>query len=144
MTMRARGVRLADGHEVAADAVVVALADASARRPPARRCGGDHRGVAPPSVAVPVRMAHLDVALRPLPSTRFPNVFGVAEPIFVTVPSSVASIAPPGGAVLHIARYLRPARRAAITVPAWRPCSTWRSPTGVTTWWMPATCPARW
>ena len=58
--------------------------------------------------AVPVRMAHLDVALRPLPSTRFPNVFGVDEPVFITVPSSVASVAPPGGAVLHIARYLRP------------------------------------
>ena len=58
--------------------------------------------------AVPVRMAHLDVALRPLPSTRFPNVFGVDEPVFITVPSSVASVAPPGGAVLHVARYLRP------------------------------------
>jgi hypothetical protein len=52
-------------------------------------------------------MAHLDVALRPLPAPRFPNVFGLDEPVYVTVPSSVADVAPEGGAVLHVARYLR-------------------------------------
>ncbi|MET0324204.1 MAG: FAD-dependent oxidoreductase, partial [Ilumatobacteraceae bacterium] len=102
-----RGVRLADGRDLAADAVVLALADPRhAGRLLDGRPGAVLAGVA--DDAVPVRMAHLDVALRPLPTTRFPNVFGVDEPVFITVPSSVATVAPPGGAVLHVARYLRP------------------------------------
>jgi hypothetical protein len=46
--------------------------------------------------------------MRPLPSHRFPNVLGIDTPIFVTVPSSVAACAPEGGAVIHVARYLKP------------------------------------
>ncbi len=53
-------------------------------------------------------MAHMDVALRPLPEARFPNVLGLDVPVYLTVQSSVADVAPRDGAVLHIARYLRP------------------------------------
>ena len=53
-------------------------------------------------------MAHLDVALRPLPEPRFPNVLGLDVPVYLTVQSSVADVAPHDGAVLHVARYLRP------------------------------------
>ena len=57
---------------------------------------------------VPVRMAHLDVAMRPLPSQRFTALLGIDDAIFVTVPSSVAAVAPDGGDVIQVARYLRP------------------------------------
>ena len=57
---------------------------------------------------VPIRMAHLDVALRPLPEPRFPNVLGLDEPVYLTVQSDVARVAPPGGAVIHVGRYLSP------------------------------------
>jgi phytoene dehydrogenase-like protein len=101
------GVRLADGRTLDTDAAVVALQDP-------RHAAGLLDGEAAARVgaiadaASPVRMAHLDVALRPLPAPRFPNVFGLDEPVYVTVPSSVADVAPDGGAVLHVARYLRP------------------------------------
>ena len=53
-------------------------------------------------------MAHLDLAMRPLPSHRFTAVLGIDDAIFVTVPSSVADVAPDGGDVIQVARYLRP------------------------------------
>ena len=53
-------------------------------------------------------MAHLDVAMRPLPSHRFTALLGIDDAIFVTVPSSVAAVAPDGGDVIQVARYLRP------------------------------------
>jgi phytoene dehydrogenase-like protein len=104
---RVRAVRLADGRTLPAAAVVVAVND------PRRAAGlltGDacRRLGAAAGEAIPVRMAHLDLALRPLPSPRFPAVLGIDETIFVTVPSSVAAVAPNGGAVVQVARYLRP------------------------------------
>jgi hypothetical protein len=53
-------------------------------------------------------MAHLDVALRPLPSSRFPNLLGIDDAIYLNVPSSVAACAPDGAGVVHVGRYLRP------------------------------------
>jgi phytoene dehydrogenase-like protein len=104
---RVEGVRLADGRTLGAAAVIVAVQD------PGRAAGllaGDAaaRVAAAADDAVPVRMAHLDVALRPLPSTRFPNLLGIDEPIYLNVPSSVAACAPDSGGVVHIGRYLRP------------------------------------
>ena len=104
---RVHAVQLADGRTLAATAVIVAVND------PQRAAGllsGDAaaRLGAAADEAIPVRMAHLDVALRPLPSARFPNLLGIDEPIFVTVPSSVADCAPEGGGVVQIGRYLRP------------------------------------
>ena len=57
---------------------------------------------------MPIRMAHLDVALRPLPEPRFPNVLGLDESVYLTVQSDVARVAPPDGAVIHVGRYLSP------------------------------------
>jgi hypothetical protein len=53
-------------------------------------------------------MAHLDLAMRPLPSHRFAALLGIDDAVFVTVPSSVAHVAPAGGDVVQVARYLRP------------------------------------
>jgi phytoene dehydrogenase-like protein len=102
-----QAVRLADGHGLDADAVIVAVNEP-------RRLAGLLQGApaarlrAIAEETVPVRMAHLDVALRPLPEPRFPNVLGLDVPVYLTIQSSVADVAPRDGAVLHIARYLRP------------------------------------
>lgn len=96
-----RGVRLRDGGTVAARAVVLAL-DAAATAPlladgPTRRWAED---------AVPVRAACLDVCLArlPRPSTRF--ALGIDRPLYCSVHSAVAQLAPAGGALVHVARYL--------------------------------------
>ncbi len=101
------GVTLADGRALPAAAVVIAVNDPSGA---ARLLDGEaaRRVDAAAAAAVPVRMAHLDVALRPLPQQRFPNVLGLDDPVFISVQSSVADVAPPGGAVINVGRYLRP------------------------------------
>ena len=102
-----RSVRLADGTTMAAGGAVVAVNEP-------RRAAGLLDGPGAVAVAdaaepaVPIRMAHLDVALRPLPEPRFPNVLGVDEPVYLTVQSDVAKVAPPDGAVIHVGRYLSP------------------------------------
>jgi phytoene dehydrogenase-like protein len=104
---RVRSIRLADETVLPADEVVLAVNDP-------RRCvdllegpGRVHLAEAVAD-ARPVRMAHLDVALRPSSSGRFGNVFGLDQDIFISVPSDVAAVAPAGGMVVHAARYLRP------------------------------------
>jgi phytoene dehydrogenase-like protein len=102
-----RSVRLADGTTLGADAAVVAVNDP-------RRAAGLLDGPGAMTVAdaaaptVPVRVAHLDLALRPLPAPRYPNVLGLDEPVYLTVQSDVARMAPPDGAAIHVARYLSP------------------------------------
>ena len=78
---------------------------------------GRARLAGPAAAADPIRMAHLDVALRPSPGRRRGNVFGIDQDVFVNVPSDVAALAPPGGMVVHAARYLR----AGEETGDWRP-----------------------
>ena len=100
-------VRLADGTTMAAERAVVAVNDP--RRAAALLDGPGAATVADAAEAtVPIRMAHLDVALRPLPEPRFPNVLGLDESVYLTVQSDVARVAPPDGAVIHVGRYLSP------------------------------------
>ncbi|MFW5940330.1 MAG: phytoene desaturase family protein [Chloroflexota bacterium] len=54
----------------------------------------------------PVRAATLDLALRRLPRPDQPLVFGLREPLYLSVHSAVAKLAPAGGAVVHLAKYL--------------------------------------
>ena len=79
----------------------------------------------------PVRMAHLDIALRPATPQPRGNVFGLDEDVFINVPSYVADVAPHGAMVIHAARYLRPDDETAtggtwlettleLAVPGWR------------------------
>lgn len=53
----------------------------------------------------PVHTACLDVALSRLPDPRRTFVYGVDEPVYLSVFSAVARLAPPGGAVIHLAHY---------------------------------------
>ncbi|WP_434597721.1 phytoene desaturase family protein [Streptomyces sp. A5-4] len=92
-------VRLADGRGIRARAVVVAglsprAAGALLERP----------GLAG-SAGHPLHTACLDVALSRLPDPRRALVFGVDEPLYLSAFSTTARLAPPGGAVLHLARY---------------------------------------
>ena len=56
----------------------------------------------------PVRVATLDVALRSLPKPRRTVAFGVDAPLYFSVHSALARLAPDGGAVIHATKYLRP------------------------------------
>jgi len=56
--------------------------------------------------AVPVRAACLDVALSALPDPRARFALGIDRPVYFSVHSAVARLAPEGGAVIQLAKYL--------------------------------------
>jgi phytoene dehydrogenase-like protein len=62
--------------------------------------------------AVPTRAATLDLALRRLPRPASTFAPGIDQPLCASVHTAAARLAPEGGAVLHVARYL-----GASTVP---------------------------
>ena len=99
-----RGVRLADGTTWAADAVVVAGSPAVASAlvqdgpPTVLRRWAD--------AAIPMWVASLEVALRRLPNPRARVAFGVDAPLYLSTHSAWARLAPDGGAMIHVARYL--------------------------------------
>lgn len=91
-------VETADGVTTLAAGVVLAVGSARAEQ---RLLGsaGD------PSPALAARAACLDVALSRLPR---PTAFalGLDQPLYLSVHSAAARLAPPGGAVVHVMRYL--------------------------------------
>src|SRR5258706_6728514 len=60
----------------------------------------------------PVRVATLDVALRSLPKPNATVAFGADTPLYFSVHSAVADLAPAGGAMIHVLKYLRPGETA--------------------------------
>jgi phytoene dehydrogenase-like protein len=94
-------VRCSNGSTVPASAVIVAT-------PPAdvERLTGLSGIVA--SLPAPVRVAALDLALRSLPRPKRTLAFGVDVPLYFSVHSALARLAPAGGAVIQVAKYLRP------------------------------------
>ena len=56
----------------------------------------------------PIRAACLDVALSRLPDPTTNFALGIDEPLYLSVHSSVAKLAPSRGALIHVARYLAP------------------------------------
>jgi phytoene dehydrogenase-like protein len=96
---RASGVRLYDGREIPADAVIVAATpDDVLRLLPRRSAPRLEQAMA---TTLPVYTACLDVALNRLPRPQHPVVFDFERPRFMTVQSQFARLAPAGGAVLH-------------------------------------------
>jgi phytoene dehydrogenase-like protein len=103
---RASGVRLSDGTRVGARSVIVTAAPEQAARLVE---GADDTPLARwAATRVPVRAACLDVALRRLPRPRATFALGIDRPTYFSVHSAVARLAPEGGALIHVARYLAP------------------------------------
>jgi phytoene dehydrogenase-like protein len=100
-----RGVRLADGTLRRAAAVVVAAAPADALALVARAEATPLRAWA--AAAVPVRAACLDIALTRLPRPQALFALGVDRPLYLSVHSAAARLAPEGAATVQVAKYLR-------------------------------------
>jgi len=97
-------VRLEDGtcHTAAAVILAVTPAEAAALVPASRDLA------AWAANAIAVRAACLDVALSHLPVPRARFALGIDRPLYCSVHSAVARLAPEGGATIHVARYLPP------------------------------------
>jgi phytoene dehydrogenase-like protein len=97
-------VETSNGNSVSALAVVIALPprDALELLPNAEAL----RVAADQSVAV--YAACLDLGLSRLPELRHNFALGLDEPLYLSVHSSAARLAPEGGALVHILRYLQP------------------------------------
>jgi phytoene dehydrogenase-like protein len=94
-------VRFAGGHVVSARSVIVALplADA-AELVGSERLRGHAHG------ARPVRAACLDLALSSVPRPKAKFALGLDRPLYFSLHSASAALAPAGGGLLHAARYL--------------------------------------
>jgi phytoene dehydrogenase-like protein len=93
---------LAGGRRLEAAAAVLAVSPLAAQR--LLPANGYLQMVA--ASAVPVRVAALDIALRRLPRPERAVVFGLDRPIYFSAHSEFGHLAPPGGAVVHLLRYL--------------------------------------
>lgn len=92
-----RGIALHNGETLAADAVILAGSP---------RLVADLTGITHwEATRVPVKAACLDVALSHLPQPSRKAAFGLEEPLYASVHSAVATLAPEGGALIHLARY---------------------------------------
>jgi phytoene dehydrogenase-like protein len=122
-------VTLADGDQHTADATLLALGPKeSTSLAPAvaslARYAED---------AIPVRANTLDLALSRLPRGAKPFALGIDQPFYFSVHSNDAKLAPEGGAVVHVAKYLPPDEAvgrdaiaeleavADLAMPGWRP-----------------------
>jgi len=101
------GVELADGTVHAAGIVVLATppaeAAALARESAALRAWSDSNQA--------MEAACLDVALRHLPDPKATFALGIDRPLYFSVHSASASLAPSPGALVHVAKYLAPSQR---------------------------------
>lgn len=97
-------VRLADGRQIEADAVILACgleASAALVDGPAADALAQAR-----SRAMPARAATLDVGLSRLPRGENTFALGLDEAWYYSAHTSVARLAPSGGALLHLLHYL--------------------------------------
>ncbi|MBX3471133.1 MAG: FAD-dependent oxidoreductase [Planctomycetes bacterium] len=60
------------------------------------------------AAAAPVRAACLDLGLSRLPRPRATFVVGIDRPLYLSVHSAAARLAPEGAALIHVAKYLAP------------------------------------
>jgi phytoene dehydrogenase-like protein len=124
-----RAVHLADGTRQSAGAIILAVGPVEA----SSLLGDKQPDVARwASVARPVRVASFDLGLRRLPQPQPRLAFGVHQPLFQSVHSAWARLAPAGAALLHVTRYLDESERASstteheieslldLTQPGWR------------------------
>lgn len=102
----ARAVRTADGRIIYAASIIIAASPEIAAHLVER---GEQTGLARwAAAAIPVKAACLDVALTRLPKPKALYAFGMDRPLYLSVHSASARLAPLGGALIHIAKYLAP------------------------------------
>lgn len=89
-------VQLADGQRLDSAGTILAAGPDIAER---------LTGVRLPKL-VPVRIACLDLALRSLPEKYGRFALGLDQPMYLSMHSAFASLAPAGGALVHIGKYL--------------------------------------
>ena len=98
---KVRGVRLGTGEVVSAEHVVVATPPNAARE----------LGIpVPDTIAVQAACLDLGLARTPRPSVRF--ALGIDRPLYYSVHSATAAVAPEGRTLIHVAKYLNPAEPA--------------------------------
>lgn len=125
----ATGVRLRGGEHLSAAAIVMTLSPKASRRLLREHASPTLEAFA--NTALPARAACLDLGLRSLPRRHPALILGTDEPIYVSVHSNVARLAPDGAGLIHAMRYLgeepaRPAHRAHLesllddAQPGWR------------------------
>ena len=64
------------------------------------------------SASTPAQAAALDIALRRLPNPKHRFVLGLHRPLYLSVHTPYGRLAPEGGAVVHVMKYLAPTERA--------------------------------
>jgi phytoene dehydrogenase-like protein len=100
------GARLADGTLIEANAAILAVSPEEATR---LIRGGAEMGFGRwAAMAEPIRASVLDVGLAHLPVARNLVVLGIDQPLYLSVHSRWAALAPNGGATIHVAKYLAP------------------------------------
>jgi phytoene dehydrogenase-like protein len=99
-------VRLADGSSLRAGAVIIAAGPSEVDA----LAGTNFESRLPP----PLKVATLDLALRSLPAPAAKVAFGIDVPLYFSVHSAVAQLAPSGGALIHVSKYLRPGEHAGV------------------------------
>jgi len=108
-TDRAEGgpsVRIRDGASIAARAVIVAASPTVVRQ-----LTGGSRFAREIEATPQVRAACLDLALSGLPEPRSRFALGIDRPLYFSVHSASARLAPEGAAVVQLAKYLAPESR---------------------------------
>lgn len=99
-------VRLADGTVYPASAVLLATDPATASTLIA---DGTHPDVSHwAAQSVPARVSCFDVALRRMPKPEHLFALGIDRPLYYSVHSAWAHLAPEGGAMIHVMKYLQP------------------------------------
>lgn len=101
-----RAVRLADGRRYEVGAAILAIPP---RQASVLVADGRHAVLAGwAERAVPVLAASLDVGLRRLPQPKALVALGLDRPLYLSVHSHWARLAPDGSALIHVLRYLGP------------------------------------
>jgi phytoene dehydrogenase-like protein len=97
-------VHLADGTSISAPVLIAAVSPSVLRT----LFSHDRTVAGWSDSAIPVRAACLDLALSQLPTPRARFALGIDQSLYFSVHSLTAALAPPDGALIHVARYLRP------------------------------------
>ncbi len=101
----ALNVTLESGASRRVEGVIVATTPATAARLIAPQGSAETRRW---TSSIPVKATCLDLALSRLPNPRGHFALGIDTPLYLSVHSAVAELAPRGAALVHVARYLAP------------------------------------